>query len=255
MKEGRLGSREEVDKHFRETHLPNIIKQVETHHLTGAAARNIRSRELMRLLRFRWEDEKRFPLQIATVLSQQFATRGLQFFKVNKSLTHVAVARPHFLDLDATPVSDGVKRIVNFINSTPKCNHLQLLKTLAPSAVPPAPAEGAAPVTSEPSPELTAVMTDLHWLVHQGHVIEFANGALETAKKPLPRPEKPKPIVAPAAAPAAAATVAGGDSAPAQTAAPTDAPASAEPVAQATVAPVPAPAEVAPPEASPAQPS
>src|SRR6185295_15879097 len=55
----RLGSREEVEKHFRETHLSNIVKQVETHHLTGVASRNIRARELMRLVRLRWEDEKR----------------------------------------------------------------------------------------------------------------------------------------------------------------------------------------------------
>src|SRR5207247_3029193 len=34
--------------------------------------------------------------------------------------------------------------------------------------------------------------SDLHWLIHQGHVIEFANGTLETAKKPLPRPSKPE---------------------------------------------------------------
>jgi hypothetical protein len=44
----------------------------------------------------------------------------------------------------------------------------------------------------------------LHWLIHQGHVIEFANGILETAKKPLPKPE-PKPAAKPAAPPAAAA--------------------------------------------------
>jgi hypothetical protein len=31
----------------------------------------------------------------------------------------------------------------------------------------------------------------LHWLIHQGHVIEFANGVLETAKKPLPKPVRP----------------------------------------------------------------
>ena len=40
----------------------------------------------------------------------------------------------------------------------------------------------------ETSPEQTALAGDLHWLIHQGHVIEFANGILETAKKPLPRP-------------------------------------------------------------------
>jgi hypothetical protein len=203
----KLQTLEEVQKHFREVHLANIIKPVETMRLGGAASRNLRDRELMRLLRQRWEEQKRFPLQIATTLSQQFAARGLQFFKVNKTVTHVAVARPHFLDLEATPVSEGVKRIVDFINATPKCTHKQLLKALAPTPASPAPAAPAADPGSpagesppaipsavspdEPSPEMAAVMTDLHWLIHQGHVIEFGNGVLETAKKPLPRPPKP----------------------------------------------------------------
>jgi hypothetical protein len=58
------------------------------------------------------------------------------------------------------------------------------------------PAEGAAPKAPapafEPTPEQNALIADLHWLVHQGHVIEFADGRLETAKKPAPRPPKPE---------------------------------------------------------------
>lgn len=185
----RLGNREEVEKHFRQTHLANIVKQVETFQLSGVASRNLRSPALARLVRQAWEDQKRFPLQLATVLSQQFAGHGLQFFKVNRTLTHVAVARPHYLDLDATPVSEGVKKIVDYINSHPKATRRQLVETLAPAPAPATPpAEGAAP--AEPTPEMTAVVLDLHWLVHQGHVIEFANGILDTAKRPLPRPVK-----------------------------------------------------------------
>jgi len=252
----KLPNLEEVEKHFRAVHLPDIIKPVETQRLEGATSRNIRDREIMRLLRVRWEDQKRFPLQIATTLSQQFASRGLQFFKVNKTVTHVSVARPHFLDLEATPVSEGVKRIVDFINDTPKCTHKQLLHALAPApaAPPPAPvsepaapaAEGQpadapapAPATAaEPSPEMVAVMTDLHWLIHQGHVIEFANGVLETAKKPLPRPPKPakqvKKTAAEAPAAAEAATAKPAAATPAEESA---APVSAEvPVAEASVA-------------------
>jgi hypothetical protein len=45
---------------------------------------------------------------------------------------------------------------------------------------------------AEPTPEQTAVIADLHWLVHQGHVIEFADGRMDTAKKPVPRPPKPE---------------------------------------------------------------
>ena len=220
----RLGSMEDVEKHFRQAHLPNIIKQIESVTLTGTVTRNIRDRELARLARNGWEEQNRFPLQLATTLSQQFASRGLQFFKVNKTLTHVAVARPHFLDLEATPVSDGVKRIVDLINATTKCTHKQLLAALAPAPkVPAAPAADAAPAAegeaavpappaaSEPSPELAAVMTDLHWLIHQGHVIEFANGVLETAKRPLPKPVKqPKAPKATAQPVAVVATPEGG---------------------------------------------
>jgi len=196
----RLENMEAVEKHFREVHKDNIIKSVESHTLSGASARNLRSPELLRLVRSVWEDQRRFPLQIATVLSQQFASHGLQFFKVNKTVTHVSVARPHYLDLDATPVSEGVKHIVNFINSHPRCNRRELVEALAPTPAPPAQDEGvaatpatSAPEASQPTPEQTAVIADLHWLIHQGHVIEFANGMLETAKKPLPKPPKPEP--------------------------------------------------------------
>ena len=211
----RMPTMEEVEKHFRETHKENIIKPVETYSLNGAAARSLRSPDLVRLVRSVWEDQRRFPLQIATVLSQQFASHGLQFFKVNKTLTHVCVARPHFLDMTATPVSEGVKSIVDYINSNAKCSRRQLVEALAPSPTPPA----VEPATSEsspaaqaesaqPTPEQTAVIADLHWLIHQGHVIEFANGILETAKKPLPKPE-PRPAAKPATAapPAEAAAV------------------------------------------------
>ncbi len=214
----RLGSMEAVERHFRETHKDNIIKPVESYTLSGAVARALRSADLSRLVRTVWEDQRRFPLQIATVLSQQFAGHGLQFFKVNKTITHVSVARPHYLDLALTPVSEGVQRIVEFINTHPKCTRRLLVQTLAPSPAPapipvpaataepavagepgPAPAPALPPARPEPTPEQNAVIGDLHWLIHQGHVIEFANGVLETAKKPVPRPPKPQPKPAEAA--------------------------------------------------------
>src|SRR5207249_1826193 len=109
----------------------------------------------------------------------------------------------------------------------------QLIGTLAPSPAPSAapatlpPAEGAvaSPPTAEqiagvsspsaaapkvsgdlhdPTPEQTAVIADLHWLIHQGHVIEFANGRIETARKPIPKPPRPGPKSAEAVAQPAA---------------------------------------------------
>jgi hypothetical protein len=189
----KLPNREEVEKHFRQTHLASIIKPTESHEITGTASRSMPCRALQRLVRVKWEEQKRFPLQIATVLSQQFASRGLQFFKKDKTVTHVAVARPHYLDIESTPVSDNVKRLLDFINAHPKCSRRQLFEAIAPSALATMrqPAEGAA--AAELTPEASALIADLHWLVHQGHVVEFANGLMETAKKPAPRPPKPEP--------------------------------------------------------------
>jgi hypothetical protein len=216
----KLGSRDELNRHFREVHLPNLVKSVDSYTMSGAAARQLRSPGLQRAWRVTSEEQRRFPLQVATVLSQQFAAHGLQFFKVDRTVTHVSVARPHYLDLEATPASEGIKRIVEFINANPKCTRRKLFETLAPAPAPvpapppPAPAAPAdaavPPPVPEASPEQTALAGDLHWLIHQGHVIEFANGILQTAKKPLPRPPKPEKAAPLAPAPnaeAAAETV------------------------------------------------
>jgi hypothetical protein len=222
----KLPNREEVEKHFRQVHLGNIVKAVESHTLSGPAARQLRCPELQRLVRMTWEEQRRFPLKVATTLSQQFAGHGLQFFKVNRTVTHVSVARPRFLDLEATPVSEGVKRIVNYVNEHPKCTRRKLFETLAPApaAAPAGPGtQGAAGTAGtaaavEASPEQAALAGDLHWLIHEGHVIEFANGVLDTAKRPLPRPPKPEKKADAAAVsgptPAAPAEVAASDGDP-----------------------------------------
>jgi hypothetical protein len=201
----KLGSREEVERHFRATHASNIIRQVETASLKATAVRDLRSPALVRLILSKLDEQRRFPIQVVTVLSQQFASRGLQFFKVNRTVTHVAVARPHFLDLESIPVSESVKSIVDFINQHSGCTRKQLLEAFIPGSMqkrppPPAPSgsDGEQAVASiEPSPEETALITDLHWLIHQGHVIEFANGAMETAKKPIVKPPKPVQVPQP----------------------------------------------------------
>src|SRR5687768_12041327 len=125
----------------------------------------------------------RFPIKVVNILSGQFARQGLQFFKVNKSVTHVAIARPHYLDMEATPVSDGVRKIVEFINSHPRTTRKKLLEALAPpsaapapEAAPPAPpvevpaaeqaqtAEAASELpATEPPPQVSALVGDLHW--------------------------------------------------------------------------------------------
>lgn len=222
---------DDVREHFRTVHLANIIKPVEKMLIPATRTRRAGSRELQRHVLQEIEQQRRFPLKVVTTLSQQFASRGLQFFKVNKNIVHVAVARPHFLDLDAAPVSDGVKNIVQYVSAHPRCTVKNLVEALAPAAPAPAPeaatttpAEAGspdtppAPAAHEPTAAQKAVLSDLHWLVHSGHVIEFANGELETAKKPQPKPvqapkkkEAVKPVPAAECAPEAAGATGTGE--------------------------------------------
>jgi hypothetical protein len=262
---------EAVEQHFRATHKDSIVKPVDNLIVAGVPSRSLRCTSLQRLVRGEWEHQKHFPLTVATKLSQQFASHGLQFFKVNKTVTHVAVARPQFLDLETTPVSENIKRIVDFINANAKATRKKLVEALAPTPAQPtvievnpeaaaaAPAEPASPA---PTPEQTAVVSDLHWLVHQGHVLEFADGRLETAKKPAPRPPKPekKPSEKPAgeiktettateAAPAATTETASPAEAAAAPASEPTAPVEnvAAPAPEPAASESPAPAESAPP--------
>ena len=266
----KLASLEEVEKHFRATHKDSVIKSVETLLVPGVASRTLKCTGLQRLIRQEWDQQKHFPLPVATKLSQQFSGHGLQFFKVNKTVTHVSVARPQFLDVENSPVSAGIKKIVEYINATPKCTRKKLVEALAPTPkAAPAPAPAPAPVAAEPAaegqvaapaetkpaakavettPEQTAVLVDLHWLIHQGAVLEFADGRMETAKKPAPKPVKAekkseeKPAAAEVTVEAATAT---------ETVTPADIAAST-PATEAAPAPI---AEAAPAPASPEAPA
>ena len=258
----KLHSIEEVQEHFKQHHMAGAVEEVKHAEVSGDFQKQA-SRPMRDLVRFHVEDQRRFPLQLATELSHQFTRQGLQFFKVNKTVTHVSVSRPHYLDLELTPVSESVQKIVQFIEQTEDCNRSKVMDALAPSekkcsdgdegsagsatagnkddgsadssapeelgtaagdaaeSVPSAESTKEA-VPPEMTPEQTAVSSDLHWLIHQGHVIEFSNGKMETAKKPKVQPQKPKAKPKPKAKMDTDGTAPASDSAPqAQPEAPT----------------------------------
>lgn len=297
----KLDSREEVEEHFKKTHLPTLVSSVQHVSVHANEENNLGSSALKAWVRRVREEQRRFPIRVVNALSQQFARQGLQFFKVNKTVTHVSVARPRFLDVNVTPVSNLVKRIVEYIDQNKNCTPAQLVSDLTPeveatmgtaaaaaspvaapattevqssdpapvavnesasvsdnvsvptdsapadtdiSAVAPETTENtetgtenlssnsdastseepqataevqpvenaaseaaadtsdsqsqseasdsAAPASEEDhTPAQAAILSDLRWLLVQGHVIEFANGALENAK-PSAATNKPK---------------------------------------------------------------
>ena len=207
--EARLESREAVREHFRQHHLSNLISGVSDVALKASVFNKKTPPRMQNLVRYAIDDQRRFPLKIVNMLSQEFSSHGLQFFKRKKSVTHVSVSRPHHLNLDHTPVSDSIRNIVTFVVDNQNCTRRMILDKFVPEPDKPesaeVPAEGDAPKPDTPlSPERTAILSDLHWLVHQGHVVEYANGQMEIAPKPQPpqqKKKKPRPDKKPKAEP------------------------------------------------------
>ena len=197
-----FAKRDEVEAHFREQHLNDAVEEVEVCEVSGENAKAMANpRTLAEFLKDQWHKQKHFPMQLSTHLSKQFSRMGLQFFKKDKKVTHVSVARPNFLDVETEPVSEGVKKIMQFIDGTEECTRRQILEHLGGMEhVEPKESEEPAPAP-EQTEEQKQLTSDLHWLIHQGHVLEFSNGIIETAKKPKKKPEPSAEPKAPDASP------------------------------------------------------
>ena len=193
----RLESREAVEKHFRETHKENIIKPVETHVQRRGRAQPAQPELDVARAAIVGRPEALSP---ATGHDAQPAIRAtrLASYSLDKTVTHVSVARPHYLDLETTPVSEGVKRIVDFINAHTKTTRRKLMEALAPTPRPapktviafawvfpkrprrfsrprpPRPRRNNRRKPPSPAPNKPAGDFDGYWLIHRGHVIEFA---------------------------------------------------------------------------------
>ena len=92
------------------------------------------------------------------------------------------MARPKYLDRTATPVSEALSAILEYLESNPKVARADQLKAIV--ALSPLQEAGA-----EAKLE-ASIAADISWLVHQGHVIDYAKRGLEVARKPSPAPRQ-----------------------------------------------------------------
>jgi hypothetical protein len=174
----KLSTRAELEAHFRQHHAARIITQIrEKAVVPGPVALQSSAGPVAARVRRKWEELRRFPLPLAQRLGQQFVSRGLHLFKAHGRVTYVTPVRPRYLDLESTPVEEGIKAILEYLQAHPKASRAdQWLGLVALRA-------------SLPEAEREAALAkDLLWLIREGHVIDFAGGRLEAARKPKPAP-------------------------------------------------------------------
>lgn len=176
----RLESLADVERHFRANHAAKAVIRIRDRVIApGSAALNDSAAGVLGVTRALWGELDRFPLPLAHGLGQQLTGRGLQIFK-HDGITFVGVARPKYLDVIATAVSEGISGILAYLESHANAPRAEQLKALVAARA------------AEPDPE-AAVMKDLSWLLHEGHVVDYVKRGLAVA----PRPKVPKPKPAP----------------------------------------------------------
>jgi hypothetical protein len=285
------------------------LKPVESARFQAKLLESLPPGEIRRAIEGQLERQRRFPLDTANALRGRLRREGFTIFKKgSKGISYVCAVKRKFR-VQGQSFAESIGGLIGFIESNPMITMrevpLKLLGFALPSGSPPppalAPAESAATVApaAEPAPagpaepaltaeqqeKLKRVTMDLHWLVHEGYVTEFADGRLFTPSPmaearvkatesaegeehdPENFPEVPAPVAAPEpVAPPPPASTKSVSPAPAPENAPPSAepPAVPEPVAPPppasteSVAPVPTPENALPsaePIAAPVPPS
>lgn len=156
----------DLPAHFRDHHLADAVNCGSSFVLTSLSSRETSAEPVVQAIRAHLREQSRFPLQLVTVLSQRFGKKGLRFFKVKKT-TFVSGISPKPIP-DTSAISESIRRIIDHLRAHPGQNRQQILAGL---------------VGEKSGNQLTSdegiVLRDLHWLILQGHVIDFSDGRLE----------------------------------------------------------------------------
>jgi hypothetical protein len=162
-------SPQEVEAHFRQTYLPELVLSSKTVEISGTMSRDVNDRDIRNAIRNAWEKERGFPSQIVNQIRPHFLDAGLHIWKHRKRILFVSTVRPVRFGTDTSSVSQQISDLLSAVEATPKCTKADLsARLLKPHE------------ESEDFPKVKAALaSDLHWLISSGHIIEFHDGTLD----------------------------------------------------------------------------
>jgi hypothetical protein len=171
----------EVERHFRQHHLPGLVRSASELTIDGVMSRRLPDRALGHAIEEAWSSETRSPSKMMQELAMGLRQAGLNIFRHRRGMLFVSPIRTRVFSHESAGVSPSINAILETVKAKPGINRKQLAEQLTPAGPEPADLERA---------KLT-LASDLHWLVSEGYVIEFNDSSLD-----LPRT---KPPVTPAA--------------------------------------------------------
>ncbi len=163
----------EAEQHFRKVYLPELIKSGVTLETSGVSSRACTDRSIIAALRAAWEQERGFPGSLVHHLRPRFVEVGLHFFKHRKRVLYLSPIRP-VRHGSTQSFSDGMAAILSGIESHPRISRPELAARLL----------GEQTESPEFESKKSTLASDLHYLIHAGHVIEFHDGSLDLPLSP-----------------------------------------------------------------------
>ncbi len=176
-----FNSAADAEKHFRQHHLPNLVRSITEITIPGVPSRNLSDRVLRHLIEDAWSAQNRSPSQMMQELSARLREHGLHIFRHRKGMLFVSPIRTRPFAHEETSVSEQVKAILATVAANPKINRKDLADKILVDVAP-----------NDGEPRKLALASDLKWLISEGYVIEFNDGSLDLprakAKKEEPAP-------------------------------------------------------------------
>jgi hypothetical protein len=179
---------DEAKAYLLSTAKEKVIRSVEQARLHGKNLEVLPEGEIRRAIEGALERQRRFPLDTANALRGRLRREHFTIFKKgSKGVSYVCAVKRKFR-VPGQTFSDSIGALIAFIEAHPMVKAGELGKKFLNITPPPAAetlVEGApvaAPVehvlTIEQRDKLSRMQNDLPWLVREGYVTEFIDGAL-----------------------------------------------------------------------------
>jgi hypothetical protein len=175
----------DAERHFREKYLPALVAETPEAEIDGVTSRRLPDRGIARLIENAWSAEVRSPSSMMQELAGRFRGTGLQIFRHRKGMLFVSPVR--LKPINESAVSDSVRQILETLKASPRINRKELAEKLIAPEIEPAEAEKMK----------LSLASDLHWMIREGHVIEFNDGSLDLPRAKPPKKEAAEPGAAP----------------------------------------------------------
>jgi hypothetical protein len=176
-----FSSAAEAERHFRQNHLPTLVRGVDEVTIRGIASRGLPDRALHRAIENAWVHETRSPSRMMQELAGHLREEGLHIFRHRRGMLFVSPIRTRPFAREGVELSPTVRMILETVGASPGINR----KEFAEKVIVDLPSE-------EAEIRKRALASDLHWLISEGYVIEFNDNSLD-----LPRVKRPKPEAEP----------------------------------------------------------